>query len=310
MSGPVLKNTPAMKDLLYKGHFKGLDIAFTYAVTTRAVNEAVVRHDCDPAAAHILGRSMTGALLAAAILPKDQRLNSCWRYRGALKTIVVDAGQDGSMRGFISPPHLGMYGDAHDTLYGEVGELQVIVSNSDGSVANSGTTPISLHDAVNDLAYHYCISDQVETGMSVMIGFNADPNNPIQLCQGWMIQALPNTDLERFDRLRRKMDDEAFRELLSLGSPADGYFEEIAKSLIGDESGFEGLHMETGPVPRFECTCSREKMAAVVRSLPIPERMEMVKKNEPVGIQCQFCNERYELSIEECIVAWNTKIDV
>jgi redox-regulated HSP33 family molecular chaperone len=46
-------------------------------------------------------------------------------------------------------------------------------------------------------------------------------------------------------------------------------------------------------------------MTAVVRSLPIPERMELVKKNEPVGIQCQFCNERYELSIEECIVAWN-----
>ena len=55
-----------MNDLLYKGHFKGLDIAFTYAVTTSAVNEAVVRHDCDPAAAHILGRAMTGALLAAA----------------------------------------------------------------------------------------------------------------------------------------------------------------------------------------------------------------------------------------------------
>ena len=54
-----------MNDLLYKGHFKGLDIAFTYAVTTAAVNEAVVRHDCDPAAAHVLGRAMTGALLAA-----------------------------------------------------------------------------------------------------------------------------------------------------------------------------------------------------------------------------------------------------
>jgi len=296
-----------MTNLLYKGHFKGLDIAFTYAVTTQAVNEAVVRHNCDPAAAHILGRSMTGALLAAAVLPEGQRLNACWRYKGALKTIVVDGGQDGTVRGFISPPHLSMYGDAHDGLYGEVGELQVIVSKPDGAIANSGTTPISLHDAVNDLAYHYCISDQVETGMSVMIGFRADPETPIQLCQGWMIQALPNTDLERFDRLRRRMDAEDFRELLSHDRSAEGCFEEIAKTLVGDEPGFEGLHMEACPAPKFQCTCSREKMTAVVRSLPIPERMEMVKKNEPVGIQCQFCNERYELSIEECIVAWNQK---
>ena len=35
MSTAVLKNTCAMNDLLYKGHFKGLDIAFTYAVTTQ-----------------------------------------------------------------------------------------------------------------------------------------------------------------------------------------------------------------------------------------------------------------------------------
>ena len=297
-----------MNDLLYKGHFKELDIAFTYAVTTKAVNEAVVRHDCDPAAAHVLGRAMTGAVLAAAVLPAGRRLNARWKYEGALRTIVVDAGQDGAVRGFISPPHLSLYGDAHDELYGEVGELQVIVSN-EGKIDSSGTTPISLHDAVNDLAYHYCISDQVETGMSAMIGFAADPENPVSLCQGWMIQARPDTDLERFDRIRRRMDAEAFRELLSHDSDVDSYFEEIAKALIGGEAGFEGLHMETCPAPRFQCTCSREKMAAVVRSLPIPERMELVKKKEPVGIQCQFCNEHYELSIDECIVAWNTKTD-
>jgi len=295
-----------MTDLLYKGHFKGLDIAFTYAVTTQAVNEAVVRHNCDPAAAHLLGRSMTGALLAAAVLPEGQRLNVCWRYQGALKTIVVDAGQDGTVRGLISPPHLSLYGDAHDELYGEVGELQVVVS-TDGAIANSGTTPISLHDVVNDLAYHYCISDQVETGMSAMIGFNPDPETPVQLCQGWMIQALPNTDLERFDRIRRRMDESSFRDLLSHDRTAKGYFERIAQSLIGDETDFEGIQMEVCPSPKFQCTCEREKMADVVRSLPIPERMELVKKGEAVGIQCQFCNERYELTIEECIVVWNQK---
>lgn len=296
-----------MNDILCKGRFEGLDIAFTYAVTTRAVNEAVVRHNCDPAAAHILGRAMTGTLLAAAILPDGHRLNACWRYKGALRTIVVDAGQDATVRGFISPPHLSLYDDAHDGLYGEMGEMQVIVSESDGSIANSGTTPISLHDAVNDLAYHYCVSDQVETGMSAMIGFASDPESPVSLCQGWMIQALPGTDLERFDRIRSRMNDPGFRELLSHDSAAEEYFEQIARALIGDEQGLTGIHSEAGPAPRFQCTCSRAKMAAVVRSLPIPERMEMVKENKPVGIQCQFCNERYELPIEECIAAWNQK---
>lgn len=307
MMALFLNNTGAMNDLLYKGRFEGLDVAFTYAVTTQAVNEAVIRHNCDPAAAHILGRAMTGALLAAAVLPEGRRLNACWRYKGALRTIVVDAGQDGTLRGFISPPHLSIFGDAHDELYGEVGEMQTIVSESDGTIANSGTTPISLHDAVNDLAYHYCISDQVETGMSALIGFNADTEQPVQICQGWMLQALPGTDLERFDRLRQHMNDSGFRALLGHESVSEDYFKQIAQSLVGDEKDFTGLHAEACPAPRFQCTCSREKMAAVVRSLPIPERMELVKRNEPIGIQCQFCNERYELTIDECSEIWNQK---
>ena len=298
-----------MNDILYKGHFKGLDIAFAYAVTTHAVNESVVRHDCDPAAAHILGRAMTGSMLAAAILPEGNRLNVCWKYNGALKTIVVDAGQDGTVRSVISPAHLSDYEaaeDAHDGLYGEMGNLQVVVTKN-GHVENSGTTPVSLHDPVNDLAYHYCISDQVETGMSALIGFQADPKAPVQLCRGWMIQALPGTDLERFDRIRRHMDDPEFRERLSHDSDSENDFEEIAKALLGAEEDYAGLQVEACPAPKFECTCSKEKMAAVVRSLPIPERMEIVKAKENLGISCQFCNERYELTIDDCIVAWNQK---
>ena len=294
-----------MNDLLYKGHFKGLDIAFTYTVCTAAANEAVVRHNCDPAAAHLLGRATAGTLLAAALLPEGQRLNASWRYNGALKTIVVDAGQNGTVRSLISPQQLSDAG-AGEALFGEVGELQVIASEN-RQIRNSGTTPISLHDVVSDLAYHYCISDQIETGMSVMIGFNPDPENPVSLCQGWMIQALPNTDLERFDRIRQRMENSGFRELLGHESESESYFEQIARSLIGDEEGFEGLHMERCPDPRFECSCSREKMAAVLRSIPIPDRMTIVKRNEPLGINCQFCSERYEMSIEECIAAWNQK---
>lgn len=300
-----MKNTWAMNDQLYKGHFKGLDVAFTYAVSTCAVNEAVVRHDCNPAAAHLLGRAMTGALLAAAVLPEKHRLNARWKYQGLLKTIVVDAGQDGTVRALISPNPLDA-ADEHDALYGEVGELQIVVSNH-GKTISSGTTPISLHDVVNDLAYHYCISDQIETGMSAMIGFRADPENPISLCQGWMLQALPHTDLERLDRIRRRLDDPGFRELLGCEGDAAHYVEALAQALVGEEAGYEGLHVESCAPPLFKCTCGKEKMMAVVRSLPIPERMELVQEKKPVGIQCQFCNKRYELSIEECIVAWNTK---
>ena len=291
-----------MNDLLIKGHFKGLDIAFTYALTTQTVNGIVLLHDCDPAAAHILGRALTGALLSAAVLPEKQRLNVCWKYKGILRTVLADAGQDGTVRGFISPPQLNLSDDRPDTLYGELGDLQTVRSEA-GRILNSGTAPVPLHDVAKDLAYYHCISDQIETGLNVMIGFNADPQNPVRLCQGFMIQALPETGLERFDRIRRRMDSPEFRRLLGSGNGAG----EIAGSLVDGEDGFSGLHMDSAPAPRFFCPCSRDKMEAVIRTLPIPERMELVQKKEPVKINCQFCNKRYELTIDECIAAWNRK---
>lgn len=290
-----------MNDQLFKGHFKGLNIAFSCAVTTDTVNEIIKGHNCNPVAAHILGRALTGTLLSAAILPETQRINICWKYKGILKTIVADAGQDGTIRAFISPAQIGSAEDLTD-LYGDLGDLQTVVS-LEGKILNSGSAPISLHDAIKDLAFYHCVSDQVETGMTAMIGFNSDPENPISICQGWMIQALPNCDVERFDRIRSRMDAPDFREQISCaGDPEDA-----ARILIADEPGFESVHIEACNPPKFVCPCTKEKMGAVIRTLPIPERMEIVKANEPLNIRCQFCNKLYTLSIDDCSAAWNEK---
>jgi len=293
-----------MNDNLIKGHLKGIDVAFSCAQTTNTVREIIIGHDCDPVAAHLLGRSLTGALLSAAVLPTEQRINVCWKYRGALRTIVVDAGQDGTVRGFISPAQFGSMEDDGDALYGNVGDLKTVVSHNE-KVLSSGTTPVSLHDAAKDLAYAHCISDQVETGLNVMIGFNPDPENPLKICRGLMIQALPGMDLEQFDRIRRRMDEPAFRELL--GSAEDVSIDALIQLLVAEEPGFEGVHTDACPAPKFVCPCNKEKMSSVVRTLPIAERMELVQKKENVEIRCQFCNTLYDLTMDECIAAWNEK---
>ncbi len=295
-----------MKNEVYTGRLEGLEIAFTHAVTTGAVNEVVVLHDCDPAAAHLLGRSVTAVVMAAALLPEGQRLNVSWRYPGALTSMVVDAGQDGSVRGMVSPVHLGDVAEDNQSLYGEVGELQVVTTR-ERTVLNSGTTPVSLHDPVADFGYHFSISDQVETGLVSMIGFQRQVEAPVALAQGWMVQALPGCDLERFERVRRRMEGETFRRLLQEPGAADDGFGRVVEVLTEGESGYAGLEVTAGPSPRFACTCSMEKMAAVVRSIPIPERMSMVKRDEDVSIRCHFCSTKYTLTIADCVAAWNDR---
>ncbi len=293
-----------MDDLWYAGRLEALDIAVSFAVTTQLVNESVLRHNCDPYAAHLLGRALTSGILAAGPLDPGERLNICWKYEGKVRTVLVDVGADGSARGLISPTNLSDHATEKEAIFGDRVQLSVIRSRS-GKVLTSSSVESIFQDVVNDLAYFFSVSDQVESGMAVLIGFTQAVDRPVDLCQGILIQAMPGCDLERFDRIRRSIHDPAARTLLSRKNESDSHFENVLNALLGEDRDPSGLHYTARPRPRFHCTCNREKLGAVVRSLPYGDRMDMVKKKEPVTINCQFCNKKYELSIEECIEAWN-----
>lgn len=293
-----------MADEVYKGRLDGLDIAFVYAKTTELANEIIVKHNCDPAAAHLLGRSVNASLMAASLLPPNQKINISWRYKGALKAIVVDAGYDGSVRGMISPAQLTNLAKDNTSLFGDVGELQVVTSDGCKTL-NSGTTPVALHDPVNDFGYHFSISDQIETEIVSYIGFQQNPERPVVVSQGLMIQALPSCDLSNFDVIRRQMEGTPFKKAVQRFDIVDDGFGQVVGVLVEGQDLYSGLEVKKVATPYFKCTCSQEKMAAVVRSIPIPERMNMVKRNEDVYINCQFCATKYKLTIAECIAAWN-----
>ena len=57
-----------MSGMCYKGRLEGLDLAVTYTDSFEIVNKAVILHDCDPVAAHLLGRCMTATIMAASLL--------------------------------------------------------------------------------------------------------------------------------------------------------------------------------------------------------------------------------------------------
>lgn len=294
-----------MTDLRMTGRLEGLDVAVAYALTAETVGEAVRRHDCDPAGTHVLGRALTAGVLAAAALGEGQRLNLRWAYEGLLRTLVVDTGPDGATRAFISPPHLLESAD-EGALYGNTGSVQVVRSRK-GAVVAHGTTRADLLDVVEDLNHFLCTSDQVESAMAVTIALSRDPALPVHLCRGILLQALPGCDLVRFQRLRDRLYAPAVRALMARREETDNHVENLLRAVIEGEEGSARVRLEPAAPPRFQCSCSREKMGAVLRALPYGDRMDMVRKNEPVVVNCRFCGQRYALSIAECIVAWNEK---
>jgi len=292
-----------MEDLLYNGQLTEHKVAFTYGVTTGVVNEAVLAHDCDPVSAHVLGRALTGALLLCPQLAEaGDRVNAVWQYHGDLRSVVVDAGGDGTVRGLVSPRHLAGLGEELEALYGDEGSLKIIRSRA-GELLTSGSVVARLQDVVSDLEFALCVSDQVESGACVMIGFQPDAARPVALCQGLLIQAMPEADPDVFQSFRDRLQAPELRQLLARSLEADNSFEHIVRAFTGESD--PAFRISECPAPRWQCTCSEEKMGAVLITLPEADRADILAKNEVIKVRCEFCNHRYELSPETCREVWS-----
>ncbi len=292
-----------MNDQLIKGRLEDLNIAVQYVVATNTVSEAIRRQNCDPAGAHVLARGMITALMAAAPLGGDERINVRWSYAGQLQTLLVDAGADGTVRGLINPAQLSDV-ESVDDLYGDTGEIRVVRSRG-GTVLASGTIQPCFMDVVDDMAAFQCLSDQIETSAAAVIAFSDDPERPVHVARGIMLQALPSCNLDTFQVIRDRLSHPHVRELLEQIDETDQKADDLLRSLL--ETSEVNCAWSHTSSPCFRCTCGPEKMASAVRCLSYADRVDIVQKEEPVQVQCHFCNQRYTLSIEDCIAAWNQK---
>ncbi len=291
-------------DYLYHGRVDPLHIGFVFTSAAALVSHSVRLHDCDPAAAHLLGRALGAGLLLLPRLSSQERLNLHWRYGGVLRNLLVDLRGDGRIRGLVNPPRLHGLAEDLDALYGEEGSLHSVTSRN-GVLLNSGTTPCPLRDAPADLAYHLSTSEQVETEMNVMIALTHDPEHPVSLCQGLLLQALPGCDLDCFSRVRARLHHPEVRTLLGHPSGADTLFEDLLRALLREEAPGANLHVEAAPTPRWFCTCGPEKFRASLALLGPADRAEILAEGQPIRVRCDFCNRLHTFSPEEARKLWD-----
>jgi molecular chaperone Hsp33 len=294
-----IEEASAMDDFLYRGVLQPYQVRVSYGLTTSVVREAILAHNTDPVASHILARALTAGVLISPLLAEDERFTVRWNYQGEVKSIVMDVDNHSHIRGFIAPKDLIERVQTKEELYGEGGQISVTKSTSTG-ILNSGTTEAFLLDTVEDLSYFFSVSDQVETALVAMVGFNADPQNPVRLSQGIMIQALPECDMEIFDKLRQGMQLEKVRGLLALEPEVDNHFEYVFKAMLEvlEEPVFD-LRLHDAEPPRFQCNCSWTKIRDVVSVLPEDELTAIIKSDEILSVDCRFCSKQYELTPEE-----------
>ena len=289
-----------MEDFILRGVDRISGVRFAAAHTTTMATTAVITHDADPQGAAIAIDAATLAALMSILIENDEKYSIRWEYPGAAGVIWADVNAGGDVRVCPSQPHLAEF-EGIDAIYGEADGTLAVTRSENGKILNSGHTTAPLGSLAADLGFFLSTSDQVETEIVTSHTFNADPVAPIACATGFMMQALPGCNLEKFATLRERIITADFRrELVSTAVSAEGWLRDLLCSAfdVAAEEINERFNYSFGAPIGLRCHCSEEKMRDALNLLKPDEIDEIIAKEGAVRIQCRFCRQLHEFTAD------------
>lgn len=266
-------------------------------ITTRLTEEARQRHNLSYVATAALGRTMSaGLLLASSMKRPESRVNIRINGDGPLGGILVDAGLDGTVRGYADNPTVELPPSPIGKLdvgaaVGHNGYLYVVRDVGYGYPYSSTVELVS--GEIGDDVTHYLVSSE-QTPSALVLGVFVSAEG-VTASGGLLVQVMPKAarDEALVQLLESRVASLAgFTPLLKEGKSLQQMFEQ----LLGD------MNLEIFPetqMLRFHCGCSFDRVLGALKMLGKDELRDMIEKDDGAEATCHFCNEVYQASSDE-----------
>src|SRR5579883_2815235 len=227
------------------------------AITTRLTEEARQRHQLSYVATAALGRTMTAGLLMASSMKRAKsRVNVRVKGDGPLGGILVDAGLDGTVRGYVenSAVELPPNNQGKLDVGGAVGNGYLYVVRDVGyGYPYSSTVELVSGEIGDDVAHYLVTSEQTPSALVLGVFVGA---SGVTAAGGLLIQVLPKA--ARDENLVETLS--GFTPLLQAGLSLT----EILQDLLGDM----GLMIfPDTQMLRFNCNCSFDRVLGALKML-------------------------------------------
>ncbi len=265
--------------------------------TTRLTEIARQRHGLSYVATAALGRSMTAGLLLASSMKKPQsRVNIRVKGDGPLGGLLVDAGLDGTVRGYVEKPHVELPPNENGKLdvggaIGTDGYLYVVRDVGHG-YPYSSTVELISGEIGDDITHYLATSEQTPSALVLGVFVGADG---VEVAGGLLLQILPKAARDELlitvleERLKEL---QGFTPLLRAGKTLP----QIIEELVGD-IGLEML--PSSQLVQFSCKCTRDRMLGALKLLGVDELKDMIEVDHGAEAVCHFCNEKYHADSEQ-----------
>jgi molecular chaperone Hsp33 len=261
-------------------------------ISTRLTEEARQRHKLSYVATAALGRTMSaGLLLASSMKRENSRVNIRIKGNGPLGGLLVDAGLDGTVRGYVFQPDVELPPNAQGKLdvggaVGNEGFLYVVRDIGHG-YPYSSTVELVSGEIGEDITHYLFTSEQTPSALLVGVFVGVDG---VTAAGGILVQIMPKAaqDEALISTLEARIAElKGFTPLLREGKTLPKIFE----SLLGD------LGLEIFPdvqLVRFDCRCSFDRVLSALRTLGEAELLDMIEKDGGAEATCEFCGEVYQ----------------
>lgn len=278
-----------MTDRLLRGIIPEHHFRFSLCEVPALVTEGVQIHKADPLSGWLLAEALCATTLLSVILADEENLTLRWDYPGPAKVILSDVNEKAEVRVMGTQTQLLNHASSIGEALGGDGVISAI-SSFPRRHGRTGTTPAMFQDISRDLGHLLSFSFGVESAVAVGLIAPVAENIQFSAALGLLLQPLPGADLERFDLLRNRVEAPDFRTWLETQTRSP---EEILEWLG------EKAEIQDEVEPRYACHCTRERVEAVLRMMPVGELAEMWEKDEKASVSCQFCAKEYLFTKEE-----------
>ncbi len=283
-----------MSDYIIRASAADSQIRAFAATTKELVEQARMLHNTSPVATAALGRLLTaGAMMGSMMKGEEDILTLQIKGSGPIGGLIVTANSRGTVKGYAYHPKVLLPANEKGKLDvgGALGAgILSVIKDLGLKEPYTGQTHLVSGEIAEDIAYYYAASEQVPS--VVALGVLMNKENTVRQAGGFILQLMPFADSSLIDRLEQKVN-----EITGITSLLDKEMtpEMILEYVLGEF----GLQILDKLPTAFECNCTKDRVEKAIVSIGRKEISEMIEENEPIEVNCHFCNTHYHFSVEE-----------
>ncbi|MFN4092899.1 Hsp33 family molecular chaperone HslO [Acinetobacter johnsonii] len=283
-----------MSDLRQRFYIEDSPVRGEVVHLEETLQTILAQRDYAPAVQVLLGEMLSATALLASTLKIKGRISLQIQASGSFKWAMAECNHLGEVRAladYEADPRFNTADSSSTVLSTLISPVLFINIEPEFGERYQGIVALDKPNLAGCLMQYYDLSAQIPT--RIVLASSA------QRAGGLLIQLLPRNSEEEQERVDQDLWPRLtmLTETLKTEELTDLEASEILYRLYNEEE----VRLPEVEVLKFGCTCSKERCAQALEQIGAEAVRETLEHQNPITMDCQFCNTQYSFSAEEAL---------